>query len=143
MVKVKGRPDERTLSTIRKGMSIGDGERLGDIQVNFVKFKETTTWVRVTLSEGKKNEIKRIFFRINHPVRKIRRIMFGPFSLGDLPTGQARLLNKTESVWLQELLAAEPEPRPKADRPRKRSPRESGRRQDEPGKPVHRPKNKV
>ena len=104
MVKVRGMPDDKLLSGIRKGMSIGEGERVGDIELTVVKRQKTTTWLRVVLFEGKKNEIKRIFFRIRHPVRKLRRAAFGPFRLGSLPVGEWRAFSSEEQAKLAEIL---------------------------------------
>ena len=96
MVKIKGVPDDRELGAIRKGMSIGEGERVGEIAWTVVKRQKTSAWIKMTLHEGKKNEIKRIFARIRHPVRKIRRIGFGPLTLGALAVGTWRPLTKAE-----------------------------------------------
>ncbi len=104
LVKVRGMPDDKLLSTIRKGMSIGEGERVGDIELTVIKRQKTTTWIRVVLFEGKKNEIKRIFFRIRHPVRKLRRIAFGPFRLGSLPVGEWREFSSEEQAKLAAIL---------------------------------------
>jgi len=100
LVKVRGTPDDRLLSTIKRGMRIGDGERLGDVLWSVIKKQKTTTWLRIVLYEGKKNEIKRIFLQIRHPVRKIRRVEFGPLTLGTLPVGEWRTLTQREMTKL-------------------------------------------
>ncbi len=89
---------------IKKGMPLGEGDKLGDVQFWVTKRQKTTTWIKVTLHEGKKNELKRIFFRVDHPVRKIRRISFGPFILGSLPVGHFRALTDQETLKLKELI---------------------------------------
>jgi len=104
LVKVRGRPDDRLLSTIKKGMSLGEGDRLGEIQWTVIKEQKTTTWIKLLLYEGKKNEIKRIFFRLRHPVRKIRRIRFGPIALEKLQVGSWRPLVDSELSKLKELM---------------------------------------
>lgn len=104
LVKVRGMPDDKILGAIRKGMGIGDGDRVGQVSWSVIKRQKTTTWVKVVLFEGKKNELKRIFFRINHPVRKIRRISFGPFTLGKLPVGEWRSLTESETAKLASIL---------------------------------------
>ena len=104
MVKVKGSPGDEALARIRPGMSLGEGDRLGRVQWMLSKRQKTTTWLRLVLYEGKRNEIKRIFFRIGHPVRKIRRIGFGPFALGKLPTGTWRPLTAKEQEKLGALM---------------------------------------
>ncbi len=104
LVKVRGTPDDAALKMIRSGMPIGDGDKVGEVRWWLIKGQKTTTWLKVTLFEGKKNELKRIFYRIDHPVRKIRRISFGPFTLGKLPSGQLRELTSSEAGKLKGLL---------------------------------------
>jgi 23S rRNA pseudouridine2605 synthase len=88
-------------------MSIGDGDRVGDVTWTVVKRQKTSTWIKVVLYEGKRNEIKRIFARIRHPVRKIRRIAFGPLTLGSLAVGTWRQLTKAETVKLHSVISGE------------------------------------
>jgi 23S rRNA pseudouridine2605 synthase len=104
LVKVRGTPDDRLLSTIKRGMRIGDGERVGNVLWSVVKKQKTTTWLRIVLYEGKKNEIKRIFLQIRHPVRKIRRVGFGPLTLGTLPVGEWRTLSEREMTKLAAII---------------------------------------
>ncbi|MGC8660728.1 MAG: pseudouridine synthase [Desulfomonilaceae bacterium] len=108
LVKVRGVPDEKSLAMIRKGMRLGDKERVGEISCVFLRSQETTSWLKVVLSEGKKNEIKRIFFRINFPVRKLRRVSFGPIKLGALETGAWRLATAEERTKLMSLIEIKP-----------------------------------
>ncbi|AFM22844.1 pseudouridine synthase [Desulfomonile tiedjei] len=118
LVKVRGNPDDRALSAIKKGMSIGEGDRVGVVDYSVIKRQKTTTWIRMTLHEGKKNEIKRIFFIIRYPVRKLRRIAFGPFKLGDLATGAMRPLSESEIMKLKSLMQEELGPEKKSSRTR-------------------------
>ena len=104
LVKVRGTPDDKSLGAIRKGMYIGEGDRLGDVRFSVINRQKTTTWIRLALFEGKKNEIKRLFLRIGHPVRKIRRIGFGPFTLGALAVGQWRSFTSAERTKLASTL---------------------------------------
>ena len=46
--------------------------------------------VRVTITEGKKNEIRRAFEAVGLPVRKLHRISYGQYELGALPPGHIR-----------------------------------------------------
>jgi 23S rRNA pseudouridine2605 synthase len=112
LVKVAGSPDDRLLATIKKGMSIGEGDRLGEVQLTVTRRQKTTTWVKIVLFEGKKNEIKRIFTKIRHPVRKIRRIGFGPLLLGALEVGAWRPFTAIETSRLAALMKS-PSPAPK------------------------------
>ena len=109
LVKVKGVPEDDSLKMIRKGMNLGEGERLGDVSWSVLTRQKTTTWIKITPYEGNTNEIKRIFFRVNHPVRKLRRISFGPFNLGALPTGAWRPLTDPEKIKAEELMSQKPQ----------------------------------
>jgi 23S rRNA pseudouridine2605 synthase len=116
LVKVKGNPDETTLAKIRRGMNIGEGDRIGEIRWEVIGRQQMSTWIKVVLFEGKKNELKRIFSVIRHPVRKIRRISFGPFSLGQLPVGSWRPLTASERTRMASLVGSRPKPT-KSSRP--------------------------
>lgn len=104
LVKVGGEPDDKTLARMKRGMNIGGGDRIGEIKWDVIKRQKTSTWIKVVLFEGKKNELKRIFTVIRHPVRKIRRIGFGPFFLGKLPVGQWRPMIESEIDEVKALL---------------------------------------
>lgn len=130
LVKVRGVPDDSSLKMIKKGMRLSDGERVGDIRCSFLRAQDTTSWLKVVLFEGKRNEIKRIFFRINYPVRKLRRISFGPIELGTLETGTWRLATDQERRKLAALVdrtKATVEGSGKHAEERKRIPRHRGK----------------
>ena len=52
--------------------------------------------VAITISEGRKRQVKRMFAHVGHPVLKLRREAFGPLQLGDLPLGEYRELTDAE-----------------------------------------------
>jgi 23S rRNA pseudouridine2605 synthase len=105
-VKVQGHPSPKALARIKPGMSIGEGDRLGNVEFRVTEPLKGSTWIRIVLYEGKKNEIKRIFKTIRHPVRRIRRIGFGPLYLGRLPVGQWRRLTLDELDRLRATVAS-------------------------------------
>jgi 23S rRNA pseudouridine2605 synthase len=54
------------------------------------------SWYEVVLSEGRHNQIRRMFELIGHPVLKLRRVRIGPVTLGLLPPGHSRTLAPEE-----------------------------------------------
>lgn len=66
------------------------------IMVNGIKYapmkieKQDDKNLRITVTEGKKNEIRIVLRAIGAPVKKLHRISFGQIHLGDLPTGKIR-----------------------------------------------------
>ena len=103
-VKVRGCPSEKDLQRIEKGMMIDRGIRTLPAQVRIDKQKENTTWLRVTLVEGRQHQIKKMFAKIRYPVRHIRRIAIGPLRLKQLQIGEIRPLTSTELVRLKKTL---------------------------------------
>ncbi len=50
----------------------------------------------VTIHEGRKRQVRRMFDRLGHHVLALKRIRIGSLSLGDLPEGETRELSKKE-----------------------------------------------
>ncbi len=98
-VKVKGRPGRPALQQLRAGVVI-DGRKRAPLRVAILRYTARNTWLEVTLREGRKHQIRRMFQKIGHPVRKLIRVAIGPLTIGDLRPGQYRLLTREEVVQL-------------------------------------------
>ncbi len=59
------------------------------------------TRVRVTMTEGRKREVRRLFGALGHPVRRLVRRSYGPIRLGRLPRGEWRRLEPKEVAALE------------------------------------------
>lgn len=94
-VKVKGTPTEESLNMLRKGIYLEDGPT-GSSEIEIIGKAKVNTWLQVTLTKGKNRQIKRMFWRIEHPVMKIERISFAGIAIGKLPIGECRNLTKPE-----------------------------------------------
>ena len=49
-----------------------------------------------TVREGRYHLVKRLLLQVGHMVLKLKRIAFGPLSLGSLPRGEFRVLTREE-----------------------------------------------
>ena len=100
-VKVKGTPEERQLDRLRRGIVL-DGKRTLPCRVEFLKStagrdeEGGNSWFGVELSEGRTRQIREMFFRIGHPVQKLRRIAIGALRDEHLPVGALRELTERE-----------------------------------------------
>jgi len=56
----------------------------------------TNSWLEITVREGRKHLVRRMFAALGHPVLKLRRICFGGVDLGGLPCGRYRKLTAAE-----------------------------------------------
>ncbi|MGE0639098.1 MAG: pseudouridine synthase [Thermoanaerobaculia bacterium] len=100
-VKVKGVPEERQVERLRRGIVL-DGHRTAPCRVELLKTtagreeEGGNAWFGVELSEGRTRQIREMFYRIGHPVQKLRRIAIGPLRDNALPVGALRELSERE-----------------------------------------------
>jgi pseudouridine synthase len=57
---------------------------------------KTNSWVEITIYEGKKRQVRRMFERLGHPVIRLKRTRVNGLILGDLPKGRYRYLTSEE-----------------------------------------------
>ena len=95
LVKVRGIPDEKKLTRLKRGLMLEDG-KARVVSSYILREGEKSSWVRVVVTEGRNRLVKRMFAAIGHPVLKLKRVEFGPIQLGDLSTGQFRYLTPEE-----------------------------------------------
>lgn len=87
-VRVHGRLSDEDIDRLRRGITI-EGIRYKGARVE--EEKEPTgknTWYRVVLTEGKNREIRRLMEHFGCVVNRLIRLQYGPFRLGELPSGK-------------------------------------------------------
>jgi 23S rRNA pseudouridine2605 synthase len=96
LLKVKGALGEPTKKKLERGMFL-EGERLNPFVIEEVKTTASgNSWLRVTITEGKKHILRNAFKYSGHPVEKLRRLAIGTITLGKLPLGEWRELRDDE-----------------------------------------------
>lgn len=95
-VKVAGHPGEEALARLRTETLRQEGLELGPMGVEVERQGPASTWLRVTLSEGKNRQIRRRLEAEGHPVEVLVRVAFGPVELGALQPGAWRALEAAE-----------------------------------------------
>jgi len=81
-----------------------DGKRTSPCRIEEIKTQRSQSLVRVTLHEGKKRQLRRMFEIAGHPVMRLERIGFGPLALGKLRPGEFRFLGANEIKRLKSAL---------------------------------------
>lgn len=104
LVKVKGVPEERELSRLKKGVTLEDGKARA-VSINILRGGEKNSWARIVVTEGRNRLVKKMFLAIGHPVLKLKRVQFGPIQIGNLPIGQFRYLTSEEIEKIKKLIA--------------------------------------
>lgn len=105
---VEGMPGERTLDRLRTGVGLDDGIT-APAKVNMVLPTDGGAVVRITITEGRKRQVKRMFSALSHPVVALHRTSFGPVSLGKQEAGTCRSLGPEEIAALRRAVSMEDE----------------------------------
>lgn len=98
-VKVKGHPSEATLQKLRSGVPLSEGIT-GPAEFQPMRSLPGAAWLKVVLRQGWYRQIKRMCETMGHPVLKIKRVAYGPLTLGSLRPGTARPLSEDELAEL-------------------------------------------
>jgi 23S rRNA pseudouridine2605 synthase len=80
---------------LRTGVKLEDG-LTAPARVTGVTRTENNSWLKMTIYEGKKRQIRRMLEKITHPVLKLKRIKINGIELGELKPGTYRYLISNE-----------------------------------------------
>jgi len=101
LVKVHRNPRPELLKEFQEGFLLS-GRRLKPCHIEVAE-KGDNPWLKVTLTEGKNQQIRRMFAAVGHPVSKLRRVQFGPLADPLLKPGAWRYLNPQEIAAIKSL----------------------------------------
>lgn len=76
--KVKGVPPEFAVNRLRKGVVLDDGVRTAPAQIKQLEATDNNAWYEVILTQGRNQQIRKMFDAIGHSVVKLRRVAIGP-----------------------------------------------------------------
>ena len=96
---VRGVPTDRALRQLARGIEL-DGRRTAPAEIRLLgghrRRHEDQSRIRVTLTEGRNRQVRRMFEAVGHPVLRLRRTKLGPLSVRGLGPGEVRDLSATE-----------------------------------------------
>ncbi|WOO87723.1 pseudouridine synthase [Mollicutes bacterium LVI A0039] len=105
--KVEGRVTDYTLKDLARGVEI-EGYKTKPAKVRRLRYTEKTdsTVVEITITEGKNNQIRKMFEAVGHPVETLKRTKYAFFDLEteDLTAGASRELKIKEVQKLYSLI---------------------------------------
>ena len=102
LVYIEGEITKDEIKKLSSGVDIGD-YITNPCSVEFVESNSSQTKLRVTISEGKNRQIRKMFESINKNVVLLRRIQIGEIRLGGLSRGEYAPLNPKEIRYLNSL----------------------------------------
>jgi pseudouridine synthase len=94
-VKVKGIITQNDIRKLRPGPVI-DGKKRQPVKIELLHHINDKTWMVVSLQEGLKHHIKKMFGYTGFPVLKIKRYSIGNIELREMKPGECRQLVKSE-----------------------------------------------
>ena len=104
-VQIRGQLGRQDLDKIRQGTWLAEGRTAG-ARVVVRRSSRQQTSLLVTLREGRNREIRRIFARLERPVRRLKRVRIGNLNVHKLKPGAFRPLTREEIEELRRTAAA-------------------------------------
>ncbi len=98
---VRGIVTDEKIKYLEKGVELEEG-MTSPCKIKIEEKSPRQTVLLVTLHEGKKRQIRRIFQKVGHFVKDLNRISYGPLALGSLEEGRRRELTAREVKTLYE-----------------------------------------
>ena len=100
LVKVKGIIGDAAIERLKYGVRLEDGATL-PAQVGRVRLSEKNSWIQISIYEGRKRQIRRMFEHVGHPVIILRRTAVNGLKLRGLKTGEMRYLTNNELLLIR------------------------------------------
>ena len=93
--EVKGHPPTASIRRLEKGILL-EKKKTAPARIRVKqRGKETTTMV-ITIHEGRKRQVKKMFQAIGHPVIALKRLAYGQLTLDGLSIGKYKILQQKE-----------------------------------------------
>jgi pseudouridine synthase len=87
----------------REGIEL-DGKQTAPVDIEVAHMQKDHTWLRITMREGRKRQIRRVAALLGLQVNKLIREAIGPIELGNLQPGKWQHLNQQEIKQLNETI---------------------------------------
>ena len=109
-VQVEGEPNDAALDALRRGVDLGDFvTRPAEVRrieepaglwprTPPIRYRASipTSWLELTLREGKNRQVRRMTAKVGHPTLRLIRARIGEFTLAGLAPGQWRMARAEE-----------------------------------------------
>ena len=102
-VKIKGKISQGEIKKLMPGPVI-EGKKRQAVKIRLLHYINEKSWLVVSLQEGLKHHIKKMFKEVGYSVQKIKRFQIGNLTIEEMKPGETRLINKAELDELINLL---------------------------------------
>jgi 23S rRNA pseudouridine2605 synthase len=100
-VLVASHADYKQLEAWRRGIVLADGRKTLPAKIGIIEKFGKGMWLRITMKEGRKRQIREMGSTLGLPVVRIQRVRIGSLVLGSLKVGEWRYLTDAEIQLLR------------------------------------------
>ncbi len=94
-VEVKGHPSSGSISRLEKGILL-EKKKTAPARIRVKRRGKKTTVMIITIHEGRKRQVKKMFQAIGHPVTSLKRLAYGKLTLAGLGLGKYKILQQND-----------------------------------------------
>ena len=95
IARVSNQVSDEGLYALRNGVMV-DGRKTAPAKVSVLRRDPFSTDILITIHEGRNRQIRKMVEGIGHQVVRLKRVQYGPVSLGEMKRGQWRELSAEE-----------------------------------------------
>jgi len=95
VARVSGSPTPENLHSLHRGIVL-EGRKTWPAQLKVLDATDSSTRIEITIHEGRKRQVRKMFAAIGHPVLELTRTAYGKLALGNLAIGNYRRLNAAD-----------------------------------------------
>jgi pseudouridine synthase len=92
---IKGHIKHTVIEQLEKGIIL-EKQMTAPAKIDLLSRKDKTSTIRITIHEGRKRQVRKMFAAMGHPVIHLKRIAYGHLRLGNLPSGRYRQLDEED-----------------------------------------------
>ncbi len=89
---LRGHIKRKTIGRLEKGIML-EKKMTAPARIRFLFQKGKNSTIQITIHEGRKRQVRKMFGAVGHPVIHLKRIAYGRLRLGNLPPGCYRKLD--------------------------------------------------
>jgi len=93
--EVKGSPVPASLRALEKGILL-ENKKTAPARLRIKRKNKTNSVILITIHEGRKRQVKKMFQAVGHPVISLKRLAYGKLELGNLVVGEYRFLHQND-----------------------------------------------
>ena len=99
LIKIRGSLGNDKIAMLSKGIKLEDG-MTAPAKVEIIRVLEKNVWFTMTIHEGRFRQVRRMCETVDLPLVKLKRVRYGNILLGELKSGEYRILDPAEAKML-------------------------------------------